>query len=83
MKHKHADVTDWFDGSIKPARAGVYERDTGNRISFSEWDGKKWLLSSGTASGAADWRLFDGYSYDYLWSANQSARWRGLTKEAK
>lgn len=42
-----AKVTPWFPGSVKPVRAGVYERRySGNAIAYSRWDGTQWLHGS-------------------------------------
>jgi hypothetical protein len=70
-------LTDWFPGSAKPTRKGVYERDdTGTvmcdgRPNFSKWDGSKWCSSEVTAESAArnSWE-----------SCEQDLPWRGLAE---
>jgi hypothetical protein len=70
-------LTDWFPGSTKPTRKGVYERyDTGTtmcdgRPNFSKWDGAKWCSSEVTAESAArnNWASYE-----------QDLPWRGLAE---
>lgn len=45
-KHR---VTDWFPGSVKPARRGVYERrDDIDLWDFALWDGRRWMCGQGS-----------------------------------
>lgn len=68
--------TPWFPGHVKPARKGVYERK-GFGGTYSEWDGKRWLLGANDVDAASDWgdwpRREDRRSF---W---QDHPWRGLT----
>lgn len=66
-------LTDWFKGSQKPARKGVYERRLfESRLVHSMWDGRKWLYSRTRAEDAA---------VDKRTSTYQSAPWRGLAED--
>ena len=72
MKEK---LTEWFDGSEKPVKRGIYQRKfSTERIVFSKWNGREWLYSWGNAGGAnqATWK-----------SAAQDLPWRGLAEEPK
>lgn len=44
MKHKHADVTEWFPAHIKPARPGVYQQmcGLGKDLGYQHFDGNGW-----------------------------------------
>lgn len=72
-----AKLTPWFDGSVKPVRPGVYERDGLRQLGsivYSRWTGDRWLLSANSLDGAY---LFICTS-DY-----QTLKWRGLAEEPK
>lgn len=43
--------TPWFDGSIRPARKGLYERNFTGGISLCMWTGRYWLTPWGERSG--------------------------------
>lgn len=75
------DVTPWFDGSVKPARPGVYERemrivrDDGTVSTWAAappaaWDGSKWVRGDGSVSAYQPWED-DGADF----------RWRGLARD--
>lgn len=67
--------TPWFDGGIRPARMGVYERKHGDGVMYSYWDGGRWCYSMYTAAGTLQYR--------HLMSKQQELPWRGLAKEPK
>jgi hypothetical protein len=68
-------LTQWFPGSIKPARAGVYERDdsktdmANGNPGYAYFDGKRWRAQSNSVRLAAV-RVLD--------SSHQRLPWRGL-----
>lgn len=66
-------LTPWFDGSIKPARVGVYERNYGDGYSYgreySFWDGRRWMCPCYSPDDAAR---------ETAVSAYQKEPWRGL-----
>lgn len=57
-------VTSWYPGSIKPVRAGVYERIFSNdgSVFLSYWDGLTWCREA-----------------DHQPSLYQQIKWRGRT----
>ena len=65
-------LTDWFPGTVAPARAGLYERhftdscDIPIECSLHFWDGSCWL----SRDGRPHWRQVGDYP-----------AWRGLTRE--
>lgn len=62
---KKPKLTPWFDGDVKPARVGRYERDyypNEDVDPFDWWAGSEWRYSSPTGATAYD----------------QVRRWRGL-----
>lgn len=64
------ELTPWFDGSEKPARPGVYERDLA--YGYAKWTGHQWLRTRPTVAEAEaqfEASLFQG-----------AARWRGLAR---
>ncbi len=69
-------LTPWFDGSVKPARVGWYQRDYGRCCQAEEyqypdyWDGDNWYVGVG---GRKPTNLI----------CNGDMPWRGLTKEQK
>jgi hypothetical protein len=67
-------LTDWFPGSVKPVRKGVYQREyTYGKAKFPfycYWNGKQWHASANTVDGAA---------CNFL-APNQSLPWRGVLK---
>ena len=64
------DLTDWFEGSVEPARAGIYER-RGGEARFACWDGSRWRRDADSASAAARQQSA---------SPVQRAAWRGLVE---
>ena len=65
--------TDWYPGTTKPVRVGVYERNLRDmeRIVFSLWDGKEWRTNEYTTMFANNAHFGSHY---------QNLMWRGLTK---
>lgn len=73
--------TDWFDGEVKPVRAGVYERKytVNNEVYFAYWSGTKWYNARDTVKRAVDSYNWGLASYTKL----DHTKWRGLTSEQK
>ena len=74
-----ARLTEWFDGTVKPALLGVYQRDyrnaSGDRhagIAYSHWDGKRWGIYGETPEKAVQWHIF---------SSSYQLPWRGLAED--
>ena len=65
-------LTPWFDGSIKPVRAGVYETSYG-RSGYAYFDGKRWGWVNATVEQASKDQDTNG--------AFQRKRWRGLAED--
>lgn len=75
---KTGDETPWFDGAIKPARVGLYQRcfsTVGRNWYWSYWTGKYWLALKYDKRRA-------GRSHAGV-SCYQSLSWRGLASPAK
>lgn len=68
------NLTPWFPGHTKPARAGVYERGYRWRATtlFCRWDGKRWYGPKLVASLA---------DQEMLVSTCQDLPWRGLAAD--
>ena len=67
--------TDWFPGTVKPVRNGVYERDYPNSgVVFCRFYKGAWLFAHKDSYIAS--RQLDQ-------SFTQDLPWRGLTKECK
>ena len=65
--------TDWFDGTVKPARTGVYERAMPwGDDEFAKWDGKNWINAATTIEAAAQRTGVSHY---------QERPWRGVVPE--
>ncbi len=64
--------TPWFDGAVKPARAGVYQRKAMFGPTWSRWDGTAWCIAA-TSSELADLTTNR--------SNYQTLPWRGLAKK--
>lgn len=68
-------LTAFFDGSIKPARTGVYQRRyIGRIILYARWTGRRWRCACNSPDSAA-WEKED--------SIEQSLPWRGLAADPK
>lgn len=70
--------TEWFSGSVKPVRAGVYERmypaGKSGVVRYSYWSGEHWYTSGGTPSIATGALYYDDVA------PRQALPWRGLVK---
>jgi len=64
--------TDWFPASVKPVRAGWYERDWGSMCTDDEaydyWNGRNWFYG-------------DGFWRSVCYSAPNNKKWRGLAEK--
>ncbi len=67
-------LTDWIDGSIKPEREGVYERDFLHGVFFCRFHDGIWRHRSVSVEGA---------SRSNLPSPKQVLPWRGLAEPPK
>lgn len=65
--------TDWFPGSVKPVRAGLYERLVGLREMWSAFDGTVWYLSAYTQAEAVENREMETLS-----AKQAHFQWRGI-----
>lgn len=66
-------VTPWYAGTVKPARAGVYQRRGGNNLhTYSYWTGAYWCFSHERVDKAA---VDNSYP-----SISQEKPWRGLAR---
>lgn len=72
------NLTDWFPGSVKPVRKGVYQREyiygKAKVPYYCYWDGKQWYAGAHTVDGAVKEFLIR------FVSPGQSLRWRGVLK---
>jgi hypothetical protein len=70
------NLTDWFPGSTKPVRKGVYQREytygKSTQSQYCYWDGEFWYMGGLTVDAAV--RNFP------LDAPNQSLPWRGVLK---
>lgn len=66
--------TEWFDGSIKPRRSGVYQTIAapGLPVAFQRWNGDKWFYRSGDAELAQSVKIVSFF---------QEPQWRGLANK--
>ena len=67
-------LTQWFPGTVKPVRPGVYQRNLwgkGALPAYSYWNGERWCLCRPTAHEAVEER----HPSDV-----QDAPWRGVAK---
>lgn len=69
--NRYICVTPWFDGSVKPARPGVYQRDYPSGPHYSHWDGARWSIGN--------FRLRE--VQEMFVSARQALPWRGLAEQ--
>ena len=58
-------LTDWYPGILNPVRAGWYERQYNNGITFMDWWDSKWYWRTSPHSAEC---------------ANQYLPWRGMVK---
>jgi hypothetical protein len=72
------NLTDWFPGSVKPVRKGVYQREyiygKAKFTYFCYWDGKQWYGGASSANGAVKEFLI------LFVAPNQFLPWRGVLK---
>lgn len=77
------DLTPWFDGTVKPARPGVYERlsEEDELHDFSRWDGRRWMCGQNSPEEADNLVMCES---QYQPHHGQSTRfkWRGFTRRA-
>lgn len=66
------DRTPWFPATVKPAHAGVYEREFPHRVLYAEWTGHQWLIAASTPSKAVRQREVSQQQAD-----EGGVRWRG------
>lgn len=66
--------TEWFDGKVKPARRGVYERKFSFGVLFSHWNGRYWGFCESTPKDACRLRML---------RTACNVPWRGLTQPAE
>lgn len=67
-------LTPWFDGKVKPARPGMYQRQwLRGELRWSMWTGKHWGPTCTSKCMAAHFSTGQ--------SALQEAPWRGLAKK--
>ena len=67
-------LTPWFPGSVKPAMAGVYQRDSLARP-YAYWTGSHWMVTENTPALAVNGRQASQFQ--------QGPRWRGLASRPK
>jgi hypothetical protein len=67
-------LTQWYPGTIKPAREGVYQKQLPTSIVYSRWWGGKWRALAMLADDAAR---------QTQESAFAGRPWRGLAEEPK
>jgi hypothetical protein len=73
-----ATLTPWFDGSVKPARSGVYQREWPVSVMFAEWTGYQWMRAAYTAAAA---KRQTEISFQQPDGGNGTVRWRGLAQK--
>lgn len=66
---KKPKLTKWFDGSVKPVRDGVYQREYINGIQYCLFKDQKW--------NAGAWEKAQAL-HVYFESEDQELPWRGL-----
>ena len=74
---KPKNLTEWFPGTCKPAREGIYERRFHSESTFtfySRWDGECWRGNSRRVDGVAKQRA------SAIW---MNLEWRGLARPIK
>jgi hypothetical protein len=72
------NLTDWFPGSAKPVRKGVYQREytygKSKQLHYCYWNGKKWSLAEHTVKLAKERAIV------FIDSPRQQLPWRGVLK---
>jgi hypothetical protein len=75
-------LTEWFPGSIKPARKGVYQRQLPQQgISYARWNGEYWLRAVPWLLPRPAWERQN--RKPAALSFNQDAPWRGVTSKPR
>ena len=69
-------VTDWIDGSVKPALPGVYQKLIYGDVVYAHWNGEFWGMHTGIFHHPKD-ALKDAKCR----SMYQRAQWRGLAED--
>ena len=72
-------LTEWFDGSVKPARPGVYQKDIAG-VAYAYWNGNFWGMFTGSSSFYTPRDALKGANSR---SIDQTARWRGLAEDPR
>jgi hypothetical protein len=76
------NLTDWFPGSAKPVRKGVYQREytygKSKGLQYCYWNGKEWGLGNFTVENAMLNAMLDGKAF--LPAPRQRLPWRGVLK---
>ena len=71
-------LTDWFHGSVKPVRKGVYQREytygKSKRLQYCYWNGKGWGMGEHTAEQAMTHEIV------FMVAPRQFLPWRGVLK---
>ncbi len=65
--------TDWFPGTEKPGKPGVYERLYEGHICFAKWDGEVW--------GETWWKREQAERNPCIRGLFQALQWRGIVPE--
>jgi hypothetical protein len=72
------NLTDWFPGSTKPVRKGVYQREyiygKSKQLPYCYWNGKKWSFAEPTVELAKE------HTIVFIDSPRQQLPWRGVLK---
>lgn len=69
---KQLEVTDWYPGTDKPVRSGVYERDYGSTTAFCHFD-----ITAGWSAGYIAVKTANNYRQR---APDQCLPWRGVQK---
>ncbi len=72
------NLTDWFPGSAKPVRKGVYQREytygKSKQIRYCYWNGKEWSMGAHTVEQAMR------HEHAFMVAPRQWLPWRGVLK---
>lgn len=72
------NLTDWFPGSVKPVRVGVYQREysygKSKGIHYCYWNGRGWGLGEHSVEQAMT------HEIDFMVAPRQYLPWRGVLK---
>jgi hypothetical protein len=69
-------LTPWFPLGTRPARRGVYERDTPTVGRYAFWDGIQWYGYAQSPRHAKD-----SYNNRFVSVFQQEGQWRGLARK--